>query len=73
MANPEVPHVEFIVEQTDFMEEKMSQIKMAMALGLGSQLGKVEVDMTIKKDACDECAMHSVPHYHFIGYENGNV
>ena len=72
MDKPDVPYVEFIVEQTDLMDGKMSQIKMTMAVGLAKQLGKVGIDMTIKKDACDECVMHSVPHYHFIGYENGN-
>lgn len=62
--------VEFIVEQTDFMEEKLSQIKMTMALALAAKLGKTEIDMNLKKDTCERCPIHSVPHYHFIGTEN---
>ena len=65
-------YVESIVEKTDLMEDRMSQIKMTMALGLGKQLGKTSVDMRLEQDECEKCVIHSVPHYHLIGYENGD-
>jgi len=64
--------VNWLVEQTEMLEEQMPAIEMMMATALAKRMGSSTVDMKLAKDFCEDCTLdtgegYKIPHYHLVG------